>query len=65
MLEEFRGAYAILRQVLSEPHEETPWHLLFETQRFFSVEKGWYVQIEVLASNGEDLKTWDGWVRSR
>ncbi|GAX76367.1 hypothetical protein CEUSTIGMA_g3813.t1 [Chlamydomonas eustigma] len=65
MLEEFRSAYSILRHVLFEPHEVTPWHLLFDAQHFFRVEKGWYVQIEVVASDDENLKTWDGWVRSR
>jgi hypothetical protein len=48
MLEEFRSAYSILRQVLFEPHDVTPWHLLFDAQHFFRVERGWYVQVSSL-----------------
>lgn len=45
MQEEFRQAYAVLKEILFERHDVTPWERLFQPQHFFEVAKGWYVQV--------------------
>ncbi|KAG1676134.1 hypothetical protein FOA52_004974 [Chlamydomonas sp. UWO 241] len=65
MMAEFSHAYKIIQRVLFQKHEVTPWVELFQPADFFDVAKGWYVVVEVVSDTPSDLKTWDGWVRSR
>ena len=57
MQEEFRQAYALLKQILFERHDVTPWERLFQPQHFFEVAKGWYVQVRAVNANAAAVET--------
>lgn len=43
---------------------KTDWDKLFELYPFFESYKN-YLQIDICAANGDDLRNWKGWVESR
>lgn len=40
------------------------WSALFEPFQFFEAYKN-YLQVDIIAEDGEDLRLWKGWVESR
>lgn len=40
------------------------WNALFEPYLFFENYKN-YLQVDIIASDGDDLRSWRGWVESR
>lgn len=44
--------------------KQSDWSALFETYPFFEAYKN-YLQIDIMAVDEDDLRTWKGWVESR
>ncbi|KAJ4971273.1 hypothetical protein NE237_004372 [Protea cynaroides] len=61
MTEEFQRGNEIC-EVMEQ--NKADWNTLFEPYPFFEVYKN-YLQIDITAENGDDLRKWKGWVESR
>ena len=44
--------------------KQAEWNALFEAYPFFEAYKN-YLQIDIMAMDENDLRTWKGWVESR
>ncbi|KAI3835545.1 hypothetical protein MKW98_027457 [Papaver atlanticum] len=61
MTEEFQRGHEICEAM---ELNKADWNNLFEQYPFFDAYKN-YLQIEISAENGDDLRNWKGWVESR
>ncbi|MCO5578842.1 hypothetical protein L7F22_032689 [Adiantum nelumboides] len=61
MTEQFENANELCKAVEMKQAE---WNALFETYPFFEAYKN-YLQIDIMAVDQDDLRTWKGWVESR
>ncbi|CAI9114223.1 OLC1v1014891C1 [Oldenlandia corymbosa var. corymbosa] len=61
MMEQFQFGNKICEEIdLNKTH----WSALFEPYMFFESYKN-YLQVDILATDADDLRTWKGWVESR
>lgn len=61
MTEQFEHANEVCKAVEMKQSE---WNALFDTYPFFEAYKN-YLQIDIMAVDEDDLRTWKGWVESR
>ncbi|KAH9290147.1 hypothetical protein KI387_034264 [Taxus chinensis] len=61
MTEQFKNANKICENIIMN---KADWSALFEPYCFFKSYRN-YLQIDIVAGNEDDLRTWKGWVESR
>ncbi|XP_015694152.1 nuclear poly(A) polymerase 4 isoform X3 [Oryza brachyantha] len=61
MMEQFQFGNKICQEI---DMNKANWSALFEPFQFFEAYKN-YLQVDIIAEDGEDLRLWKGWVESR